>query len=292
MKEKEEIKDQEPLTESVLDADSESVDDFIRQLEEKEKDLHITLDGTVIEIEAGFDDGNPSVFFADQAPRPEPVKQVIPEPIVASPEPEESESSDDELAELAERVDDLEEFNAALKENVRRLEAERAEILENSLRRNRDFETYKTRNERDRSDHLRDQTVALVERLLPGLDNLRRALDSAEKLVHERSSEFAHFYEGIQMVNEQFIVALKEMGIESIPAKGDEFDPHLHEAVATVETEELANNIVCEELLRGFRLGDRIIRHSLVKVAVNGQMPDDDPKTAEEETIETENDSQ
>lgn len=297
MNENEEIKDLEPLSESMLDADSESVDDFIRQLEEKEKDLHITLDTTVIEIEEGFDDGNPSVFYTEPEPEPEsksePIKRIAPEPLVAALAPESDEDSENEIADLEERINDLEEFNAALKENVRRLESERAELLENSLRRNKDFETYKTRNERDRSDHLRDQTVSLVERLLPGMDNLSRALDSAEKLVHERSSEFAHFFEGIQMVNEQFNIALEEMGVESIVAEGEEFDPHLHEAVATVETEEFANNVVCEELLRGFRFGDRVIRHSMVKVAVNGGVSDAGRMTAEEEEhTEPENESE
>lgn len=290
MNENEEIKDLEPLSESMLDADSESVDDFIRQLEEKEKDLHITLETTVIEIEEGFDDGNPSVFFVEPQPagaEPVTVKPASPEPTAAvqvREEPHETDEADDEIAELEERIGDLEDFNSALKENVRRLEAERAELLENSLRRNKDFEAYKARNERDRSDHLRNQTVSLVEKFLPVLDNLERALDSANQLSDEQGPEFGHFFEGIQMVNEQFNAALSELGVEPIPATGNEFDPHLHEAVATVETEEFANNFVCEELLRGFRYGDRIIRHAMVKVAVNAGQPESVPTNAEEET--------
>lgn len=275
MNENEEIKDLEALSDSMLDADSESVDDFIRQLEEKEKDLHITLETTVIEIEEGFDDGNPSVFFAEPGQvksGPVTVNPASHEPtgvIKVQEESDETDEADDEIAELEERIGDLEDFNSALKENVRRLEAERAELLENSLRRNKDFEAYKARNERDRSDHLRNQTVSLVEKFLPVLDNLERALNSANKLSDEQGPEFGHFFEGIQMVNEQFNAALSELGVEPIPATGCEFDPHLHEAVATVETEEFANNVVCEELVRGFHYGDRIIRHAMVKVAIN-----------------------
>ncbi|HCA57189.1 MAG TPA: nucleotide exchange factor GrpE [Blastocatellia bacterium] len=298
MNENEEIKDIEPLSESMIDADSESVDDFIRQLEEKEKDLHITLETTVIEIEEGFDDGNPSVFFVEpkQHPKAEPVavKPASPEPTAAvqvREEQVETDDADEEIAELEERISDLEEFNAALRENVRRLETERSEILENSLRRNKDFEAFKARNERDRTDNLRNQTVSLVERFLPVLDNLERALDSANQLSEERGPEFGHFFEGIQMVNEQFNSALSELGVDPIPATGSEFDPHLHEAVATVETKEYANNVVCEELLRGFRFGDRIIRHAMVKVAVNPNQPEA-VTTNEEENKETEPESE
>jgi molecular chaperone GrpE len=103
---------------------------------------------------------------------------------------------------------------------------------------------------------------------LPALDNLHRAIDFADQLTVEKSEEFRHFFSGMVLVEQQMSDVLAEMGIETIPAQGSDFDPHLHEAVATEPTNDVAANTVTAELLRGYKVGDRVIRHSMVKVAV------------------------
>ncbi len=253
--------------------DSESVDDFIRQLEEKEKDLHITIDTTIIEIEQGFDDGNPSVFLHE-----EPANEKAPELAAESADlpfvPDLNETVDAPVVShaiynLEEQVDDLEEQVAALKQTIARMEDERAELFKTSQRRAKDFETYKTRTERDRSDTKNAEAGNLAAQLLPAIDNLNRALDFAEHLSEERSSEFEQFFDGIVMVNRQLAEIFAGMGIEPIAAVGHEFDPNLHEAVAAEATAEHPPNTICEEMLRGYRLGDHVIRHSMVKVATS-----------------------
>ncbi len=267
-----EIEDLEVLADNVdTDDDSDSVEDFIRQLEEKEKDLHITIDTTIIEIEQGFDDGNPSVFVHDEIKTenaPESMADPGDLPFVSGPnESVDAPGVSHALYNLEEEVDDLEEQIAALKQTIARMENERAEQFQTSQRRAKDFEAFKLRTEREKSETKNSQAGDLAARLLPAIDNLGRALNFAEHYAGERSAEFKQFYEGIVMVNRQVADIFASMGIEPIQAVGEAFDPHIHEAVAAEETDEFEPNTICEEMLRGYRIGDRVIRHSMVKVA-------------------------
>lgn len=229
---------------------SVSVDDFIRQLEEKEKDLHITADTTIIEIAAGFEDGEVPDFLKDDfsfepavkpspAARPAPVKPVS--------------------AELQKEV-------ASLKEKLSQMNEERAEMFKNSQRRNKDFESLKARTEKERMDTFQSQIGNLAMLMLPALDNLDRALDAAEHLPGEKNDAFQQFFDGIVLVNQQVRDILGKMGIMPIRTVGETFDPHYHEAVAIEETDSLPPDTISAEMLRGYIVGDRVIRHSMVKV--------------------------
>lgn len=245
------------------DDESMSVDDFIRQLEEKEKDLHITLETTIIEIEQGFDDVNPTEFI--KAASPSPTDQES--PVIKSIEPIADNAattagvSQEEISDMESKLDELSGTIAKMRE-------ERADILTNSQRRAKDFENFKARTERERSEIRDAQASDLAARILPAMDNLNRALDAAALMSHERSPEFEQFYQGIVLVNRQVVEIFEGMGIMPIKTVGEMFDPHLHEAVATEESEENPPNTIAEELLRGYYIGDRVIRHSLVKVFV------------------------
>lgn len=265
MNSNEDKKDLEVLTDDGAD-DSVSVDDFIRQLEAKEKDLHITAETTIIEIEQGFDDGNPSAFFAM---KPAETKSI--EPVAVSKEPavEPEKSSPDTLS--------LQFEISELRDKIAFLEEERAEILLGAQRRSKDFDTFKARTERERIDLMEAQVCELASQLLPALDNLHRAIAFVGDRPDERSEEFGHFFSGMVLVEQQVMEILADMGIEPIPAVGESFDPHLHEAVATELHDELPPNTVLEELLRGYRVGERIIRHSMVKVAAANGVVDTEP---------------
>lgn len=271
--------------------DSISVDDFIRELEAKEKDLHITLETTVIEIEQGFDDVNPSVYKAPEGPsKSDPAPQQPPEPAespsVATVGDEELEAEDLEeddygqVEELVEQIDGLKDEIAVMKKTIERLESERLEISENSQRRARDFAAYKSRTERERDEFRKNEAGDLVLKLLPSIDNLGRALDFAAGIPREKSTEFSQFFEGIKMVGRQIDETFASMGVEPILAVGQLFDPYLHEAVATEEDTDLPENTVCEELMKGYKIGDRILRHSMVKVAVAAPALRPDPDTS------------
>lgn len=234
------------------DANAEvSVDDFIRELEAKEKDLHITADTTFIEIASEFDEAEIPDFMRQELAK-NPSQTIKP-----------ATSSVADNASLKR----LEGEIAELKSKVASLQEERTELYKNSQRRLKDFDAYKSRTERERSETFQRLLSNLATQMLPVLDNLDRALDSASSLPDEKQNEFAQFFNGIVLVNQQLNEVLVGMGIDPIPTVGEQFDPHFHEAVAIDEDSETPPNTITAELLRGFRIGNKVIRHSMVKVS-------------------------
>lgn len=249
-----------------------SVDDFIKQLEEKEKDLHITADTSVIEIAESFEDGELPEALAEALKRELPLPSASPSPKAVNPK----------------AMTDLEKKIGELRATISKMEEDREEMFKNSQRRAKDFETFKSRAERERKDTFQNQISNIATLMLPALDNLHRALEAAEHLPGEKSDSFQHFYDGIALVSEQINDILGKMGIEPIPTVGAEFDPHFHEAVAMDESGEFPDNTVCGEVLRGYIAGSRVIRHAMVKVAKAGfsrgpQPPSEVPRGSNEE---------
>ena len=259
----------ENLGEIADDAETDgsvSVDDFIRQLEEKEKDLHITAN-TTIEIAESFDDANLPEFIKQDL-QIEPVKPVVAATATAKKKPAKS------------VTDELEKEIVGLKEQISQLEADRKDIFDTSQRRARDFENFKSRTERERRDTFQNQVGNLATQMLPALDNLNRAVDFAMAMPEEKRAEIQQFFDGIVLVNQQVNEVFAEMGVQPIASVGEVFDPHFHEAVATEESDDVEPNRVSAELLRGYRIGDRVIRPSMVKVtkapAPTPTSPDDE----------------
>ncbi len=238
------------------DATEVSVDDFLRELEAKEKDLHITAETTFIEIAADFEDADEVPDFMLQDLTPE--KKVTVKPATAAAPAPAADTSN---------AKKLEAEIAALKAKVAGLEDERMELYQNSQRRLKDFEAYKSRTERERSETFQRQLSNLATQMLPALDNLDRALQCASDMADEKQTEFAQFFDGIVLVNQQVNEVLVDMGIDPIATVGQEFNPHFHEAVAIDEGSDLPPNTITCELLRGYRIGDKVIRHSMVKVS-------------------------
>lgn len=229
-----------------------SVDDFIRELEAKEKDLHITADTTFIEIASEFDEGEIPDFMKQELAK-SPTKMAVKPSVASAPD--------------SAAVKKLENEVADLKTKIAGLQEERTELYKNSQRRLKDFEAYKSRTERERGDTFQRQLRNLATQMLPALDNLDRAIQCASDMSDEKQAEFAQFFDGIVLVNQQVNEVLVNMGIDPILTIGHPFDPHLHEAVAIDEDSELPPNTITAELLRGFRIGDTVIRHSMVKVS-------------------------
>ena len=274
--------EQIPKPEQALDGvdlgNDESVDDFIKELEAKEKDLHITADYTIELAELDFD---PQIVpeFAHQevvaalvepAAPPAPVKEKSKQ----STKPQtstKSKQSDKPEPGMKTRVFELEQEIESLSSRIVELRSERNEIQDKSDQRLKDFENYKYRMDRERRGSFIDQIANLAFQLLPVLDNLDRALDSVESSGSEKNAEFEQFFDGIVLVNQQVNEVLAEMGVQPIMTKGETFDPHFHEAVATEEREDLPHNTISGELLRGWRIGNKVIRHSMVKVTQSAQ---------------------
>lgn len=137
---------------------------------------------------------------------------------------------------------------------------EQIEELTDRLQRNMaEFDNYRKRTEKEKASMYMIGAKEVVEKILPVVDNFERGLASAEA-----GDAFA---EGMQMVYKQLMTALSEMGVQPIEALDQVFDPNLHNAVMHVEDPEVGENIVVEELQKGYTYKDFVVRHSMVKVA-------------------------
>jgi molecular chaperone GrpE len=99
------------------------------------------------------------------------------------------------------------------------------------------------------------------------MDNMRRALEAETLMEKNESKEFGHFLHGVELIYKQLNTLLEELGVQPVAAVGERFDPHVHEAVATEQSDEHEPDMVIQELLRGYRLGEKLLRPAMVKVS-------------------------
>ena len=142
---------------------------------------------------------------------------------------------------------------------VEKLKAELEMKNDVLLRTAAEFDNYKKRTEREKSGVAEYARAGIIKQLLPILDNIDRAA-GADK-------ESPDYIRGIELIVKQLEGLSEKLGIEEIAKQGDAFDPNLHEAVMHIEDENLGENVVAEVLLKGYKTGDTIIRHAMVKVA-------------------------
>lgn len=166
--------------------------------------------------------------------------------------PEVSESSPVEIAEPN---------TADLAAECDRLRGEVSDLQDRLLRRQAEFENFRRRNERDRSDFLEYAGMEFVRELLPILDDFERAQKT------ESSDE--SYRKGIELIYQRLQDSLKKIGLEPIDvAPGTQFDPNLHQAVVRQETEEAPDHTILEEFQRGYNFKGKLLRPAMVKVAV------------------------
>ena len=139
-------------------------------------------------------------------------------------------------------------------------EKSRSEELSNLVvRMQADFDNYRKRNNEQMKHNKEDGIVDVVEKLLPVLDNMKRAI---LMIQDEKVAE------GVKMIYRQIVEVMGAFGITEIPALGEQFDPNLHNAVQQVKVKDSSKvNMVVEVLQKGYRMGDRVIRHRVVTVA-------------------------
>ena len=161
---------------------------------------------------------------------------------------------------------DLAELVASRAE-LKRLQTALDEAKEGLARRQADFENYRKRIERERGEAHNRVVGDVARKLLPVVDNLARALDAEKTVQSSESKEFRHFLHGVELINKQLNDVLESLGIQPIASVGERFDPHIHEAVVTEPSDQYEPDTVTEELARGYRIGDRLLRPAMVKVA-------------------------
>jgi molecular chaperone GrpE len=240
---------QEDLSEEFETEAKSSIDNFLRELEEKEKDLNISEE-LVIEID-----------------QEDITEEEIPEFIKADLSGGNSAFRENSFAQATPSEPAAESKSPAQMGRVSELEGQISDLKKALQRRQADFDSYRKRIERERGDTFQNQISNLATQMLPVLDNLDRALDAASHFEDEQSNDFRHFFDGIALVNQQLNEILSEMGVQPVVTVGEAFNPYFHDAVATEATDEFPPNTITEELLRGYRLGDKLIRAAMVKVA-------------------------
>jgi molecular chaperone GrpE len=145
---------------------------------------------------------------------------------------------------------------------LQKLRVERDTLIDRLARLQAEFENARKRTAREQQDFREYAVSDAVKALLPTLDSFERALQTG-------AMEKSEFRGGVELIYKQLQDALQKLGLRAIPAKGEPFDPHLHEAIEMVDTTGAADHQILEELQRGYKLKDRLLRPSMVRVARN-----------------------
>jgi molecular chaperone GrpE len=151
---------------------------------------------------------------------------------------------------------------AAQLETSEGLRQERDTLLDRLARLQAEFDNFRKRNAREQQEFREYALAEAIKSLLPVVDSFDRALQSPA-----RNSE--EFHAGIELINRQLHDALGKLGVQPIEARGEPFDPNQHQAVQMVETDEAEDHHVLDELQRGYKLKNRLLRPAMVRVATN-----------------------
>ncbi len=133
------------------------------------------------------------------------------------------------------------------------------DVNEKYMRTLAEYDNYRKRTIKEKESIYPEAKAVVVEKFLPIMDNFQRAIDSAESKDG--------FYEGVVMLKKQMDDVLTALGVEEIKSVGEEFNPEFHNAVMHIDDEEKGENVIVEEFQKGYKIGERVIRHSMVKVA-------------------------
>jgi len=147
---------------------------------------------------------------------------------------------------------------------LEKLKAERATLLDRLARLQAEFENSRKRAAREQQEFREYAVTDAIKALLPILDSFERALQSGAR-------ETSEFHSGVELIYKQLLDTLGKLGVSRIPAKGEQFDPHVHQAIEMVDTNQAPDHQVLEELQHGYRLKDRLLRPAMVKIARNSK---------------------
>jgi molecular chaperone GrpE len=146
-------------------------------------------------------------------------------------------------------------------DELSKLLAEKRELMDTLVRRQADFENYRKRVEKERQQDRHRGVESLVEHILPVLDTFDRAL------AGQNDGVTAEYRKGFELIRRQLWEALAKQGLSRIESVGQEFNPHFHHAIESVETSEHADGIVISEMQPGYLFHDRVLRPAMVRVA-------------------------
>ncbi|MBU5270810.1 nucleotide exchange factor GrpE [Staphylococcus caprae] len=171
-----------------------------------------------------------------------------------------NEVKDNQLQDDSEETEQQEDVDPK-DEKIQELEKLANDNEEKYLRLYAEFENYKRRIQNENQINKTYQAQGVLTDILPSIDNIERALQ-----IEGDDESFKSLQKGVQMVHESLLRALKDNGLEEIQAEGQEFDPNLHQAVVQDDNPDFKSGEVTQELQKGYKLKDRVLRPSMVKV--------------------------
>lgn len=182
---------------------------------------------------------------------------------------EENKSNTEEIKEGKKEREDLNKEVKELRSKVRKkekdikqLKKEKEEYKEKFLRKAADMENLRKRMDKEKDNHYRYALAEIFKELLAILDNFERALTSSNQENEES------FREGMELIHKQYLDLLMKKGLKPIEIKDKKFDPNLHQAIVTEESEDVQEPMIGEEFQKGYSLHDRLLRPTLVKVII------------------------
>ena len=167
-----------------------------------------------------------------------------------------NEAAEETAEETAQEPEEAAEDSADAK--VAALEEELKNEKDKYMRLFAEFDNFRKRTAKEKTEAYGDSAAKTITEILPAIDNFERALDAP------CSDE--NFKKGVEMIFTQMTGALEKLGVTEIESLGQKFDPNLHNAIKQVESEDGEADTICEVFQKGYRLGDRILRHALVAV--------------------------
>lgn len=144
-------------------------------------------------------------------------------------------------------------------DEAQQLQKQLDELNDRYLRTLAEYDNFRKRSQREKLEIYPDAVASTIEKFLPALDNFERAL--AAPCSDEE------FKKGVEMIFHSLMDCLKALNVEEIEAMGKPFDPNLHNAVMHVEDENLGENTVAQVFQKGYKIGDKVLRHAMVQVA-------------------------
>jgi molecular chaperone GrpE len=157
---------------------------------------------------------------------------------------------------------------ASLADELSKLKAEKAELMQTLIRRQADFENFRKRTERDRHEEGRRGVERLILDLIPVLDGFDRALQGHDDPAYEE------YRKGVTLIRKQLWDAIAKHGVQRIEAAGKIFDPHQHQAIERLESEEYPDGFIVAVFQDGYTFHGRVLRPAIVRVAVNSKQGD------------------
>lgn len=175
-------------------------------------------------------------------------------------ENEACEATAEELNQTREQVEEQDDAVAKLKEELGQKDKKCSEYLDRLQRMAAEFDNFRKRTIKEREVNYNDAVADTLKHILPVLDNLERALAT-------EGGDATALREGVELVLRQLKDGLGKAGLEEIASQGEQFDPLLHNAVMHIEDDSIDSNTIIEVFEKGYKIKDKVIRHSMVKVA-------------------------